>query len=59
MGMDDYYQDTLSFSESALSELAQRALANRESLRGHIAARRAALHRHSTDIISAALARLQ
>lgn len=59
MGMDDYYQDTLSFSETALSSLAQRALANRKSLRDQIAARRAALHRHSTDIISAALARLQ
>lgn len=59
MGMDDYYQDTLNFSATALSDLAQHALANRQSLRRHIAARREELHRHSTGIIAAALARRQ
>ncbi|MBY0341746.1 MAG: polysaccharide pyruvyl transferase family protein [Rhodocyclaceae bacterium] len=55
MGMDDYYQDTLHFSATALSELAQRALENRNALRQHIAVRREELRRHSSGIISAAL----
>ena len=55
MGMDDYYQDTLHFSATALSELAQRALENRKALRQHIAVRREELRRHSSGIISAAL----
>ena len=58
MGMDDYYQDTYEFSETALSALVLQALSRRKELRTHIATRRTELQQHSMSITAAALAKL-
>ena len=58
MGMDDYYQDTFEFSETALSALVLQALSRRKELRTHIATRREELQQHSMSITAAALDKL-
>lgn len=59
MGMDDYYQDTLHFSESALATLALDTLRNHDVLRNHISSRRAELQTHITQITTQAMSRFQ